>query len=77
MKFAQLCKLEDALGSKLNERLWGQALKKTIKKNHWCQATVFRYWHGLTRDGLCHILDLKDGYGTNFPGETFRVLKEK
>lgn len=26
MKFAQLCKLEDALGSKLNERLWGQAL---------------------------------------------------
>ncbi|HLG15414.1 MAG TPA: hypothetical protein VJH03_13070 [Blastocatellia bacterium] len=24
-----------------------------------------------------HILDLKEVYGEDFPGETFRVLKEK
>ena len=38
---------------------------------------VIWYWHGLPRDELCHILDLKDGYVPNSPGETFRVLKEK
>jgi hypothetical protein len=43
----------------------------------WCQATVIRYWHGLTRDELRYILDPKDVYGPDFPGETFRVLKEK
>ena len=33
--------------------------------------------YGLTRDELRYILDLQDVYGPNFPGETFRVLKEK
>lgn len=44
--------------------------------------------YGLTRDELRHILDPKDVYGPDplalpavagqaFPGETFRVLKEK
>jgi hypothetical protein len=33
--------------------------------------------YGLTRDELCYILDPKDIYGPDFPGETFRVLKEK
>jgi hypothetical protein len=33
--------------------------------------------YGLTRDELRYILDPKDVYGENFPGETFRVLKEK
>jgi hypothetical protein len=33
--------------------------------------------YGLTRDELGYILDPKDVYGTDFPGETFRVLKEK
>jgi hypothetical protein len=26
---------------------------------------------------LCYILDPKEVYGEDFPGETFRVLKEK
>ena len=33
--------------------------------------------YGLTRDELCHILDPKEVHGEDFPGETFRVLKEK
>src|SRR5580658_2871007 len=33
--------------------------------------------YGLTRDELRYILDPADVYGTDFPGETFRVLKEK
>jgi hypothetical protein len=33
--------------------------------------------YGLTRDELRYILDPKDIYGPDFPGETFRVLKEK
>jgi len=32
--------------------------------------------YGLTRDELRYILDPKDVYGADFPGETFRVLKE-
>lgn len=33
--------------------------------------------YGLTRDELRYILDPKDVYGPDFPGETSRVLKEK
>jgi len=33
--------------------------------------------YGLTRDELRYILGPKDVYGPDFPGETFRVLKEK
>lgn len=33
--------------------------------------------YGLTRDELRYILDPKDIYGSDFPSETFRVLKEK
>lgn len=33
--------------------------------------------YGLTRDELRYILDPEDVYGPDFPGETFRVLKEK
>ncbi len=32
--------------------------------------------YGLTRDELRNILDPKDVYGPDFPGETFRVLKK-
>lgn len=38
-----------------------------------CYAKLY----GLTRDELRYILDPKDVYGPDFPGETFRVLKEK
>ncbi len=33
--------------------------------------------YGLTRDELRYILDPKDVYGDDFPGETFHVLKDK
>jgi hypothetical protein len=33
--------------------------------------------YGLTRNELRYILDPMDVYGLDFPGETFRVLKEK
>jgi hypothetical protein len=33
--------------------------------------------YGLSRDELRYILDPKEVYGEDFPGETFRVLKEK
>jgi hypothetical protein len=33
--------------------------------------------YGLTRDELRYILDPKEVQGEDFPGETFRVLKEK
>jgi hypothetical protein len=33
--------------------------------------------YGLSRDELRYILDPKDVHGPDFPGETFRVLKEK
>jgi hypothetical protein len=33
--------------------------------------------YGLTRDELHYILDPQDVYGPDFPGETFRVLKNK
>jgi very-short-patch-repair endonuclease len=37
----------------------------------------FAKLYGLTRDELRYVLDPEDVYGENFPGETFRVLKEK
>lgn len=33
--------------------------------------------YGFTRDELRYLLDPKDVYGGDFPGETFRVLQEK
>jgi hypothetical protein len=36
----------------------------------------YAHLYGLTRDELHYILDPKDVYGPDFPGETFRVLKE-
>ena len=33
--------------------------------------------YGLTEEELRYILDPQDVFGKNFPGETFRVLKEK
>jgi hypothetical protein len=37
----------------------------------------YAHLYGLTRDELRYVLDPKDIYGLGFPGETFRVLKEK
>ena len=40
-------------------------------------GVCFARAYGLTRDELRYILDPADVYGHDFPGETFRVLKEK
>ncbi len=37
----------------------------------------FAKLYGLTEEELRYILDPQDVFGPNFPGETFRVLKEK
>ena len=39
--------------------------------------TNYAKLYGFTRDELHYILDPKDAYGPDCPGETFRVLKEK
>ncbi|HZK92906.1 MAG TPA: DUF433 domain-containing protein [Prolixibacteraceae bacterium] len=38
---------------------------------------IYAKLYGLTTEELRYILDPKDVYGSDFPGETFRVLKEK
>jgi len=38
---------------------------------------IYAKQYGLTTDELRYILDPQDVYGPDFPGETFRVLKEK
>lgn len=38
---------------------------------------IYAKLYGLTTEELCYILDPQDVYGPDFPGETFRVLKEK
>ena len=49
---------------------------------HYLDAELDAYYarfYGLTRDELRYTLrvDLKEAHGEDFPGETFRVLKEK
>jgi hypothetical protein len=46
---------------------------RSPKRGGWGHARLY----GLTRDELRYILDPADVYGPDFPGETFRVLKEK
>ena len=38
---------------------------------------IYAKFYGLTTEELRYILDPQDVYGPDFPGETFRVLKEK
>jgi hypothetical protein len=40
-------------------------------------AATYARLYGLTCDELRYILDPKEVHGEDFPGETFRVLKEK
>ena len=42
-----------------------------------CFAWNWAKLYGFTRDELRYILDPKDVYRPGFPGETFRLLKEK
>ncbi len=54
--------------------LWGGERRALTRAE--LDACIARLY-GLTRDELRYILDPADVYGPEFPGETFRVLKEK
>ena len=51
--------------------------KDLISRNERRWLSNLKIDYGLTRDELRYILDPKDVYGPDFPGETFRILKEK
>ncbi|GIV95662.1 MAG: hypothetical protein KatS3mg057_0319 [Herpetosiphonaceae bacterium] len=53
---------------------WNEERRAVIRAE--LDARIARLY-GLTRDELRYILDPADVYGPDFPGETFRVLKEK
>ncbi|HWQ11288.1 MAG TPA: hypothetical protein VNL77_00725 [Roseiflexaceae bacterium] len=54
--------------------IWHDSRRALIRAE--LDARIARLY-GLTRDELRYILDPADVYGPDFPGETFRVLKEK
>jgi hypothetical protein len=53
---------------------WGEVRRAQLRAE--LDATYARLY-GLTRDELRYILDPKEIHGEDFPGETFRVLKDK
>jgi hypothetical protein len=53
---------------------WNEQRRALLRAN--LDARIAKLY-GLTRDELRYILDPSDLYGPDFPGETFRVLKEK
>ncbi len=58
----------------------GEPFKWDEERRHILKSELDAYYaklYGLTRDELRYILDPADVYGEDFPGETFRVLKEK
>lgn len=54
--------------------MWNEERRAPIRAE--LDARIARLY-GLTRDELRYILDPQEVYGQDFPGETFRVLKEK
>ena len=54
--------------------IWHEARRAQLRAE--LDARIARRY-GLTRDELRYILDPHDVYGAEFPGETFRVLKDK
>jgi len=54
--------------------IWNEERRAHIRAE--LDARIARLY-GLTRDELRYILDPAEVYGPDFPGETFRVLKEK
>ena len=53
---------------------WDEAHRHRVQ----CELDAFfAYKYGLSKKELQYILDPQEVYGADFPGETFRVLKEK
>lgn len=53
---------------------WDEARRARLRAR---LDALYARLYGLTTDELRYILDPQDVYGSAFPGETFRVLKEK
>jgi hypothetical protein len=53
--------------------IWNEARRNDLRAG---LDAYFAHLYGLTRDELRYILDPKAVYGEDFPGETFRVLKD-
>jgi hypothetical protein len=79
-RVAELCYTScdlDAFGQELG---YTQPFAFDPKRRAQLRAELDAYYahlYGLTRDELRYILDPKDLFGPDFPGETFRVLKER
>ena len=58
----------------------GEPFKFTPERRHQLKSELDAYYaklYGLTRNELRYILDPADVMGTDYPSETFRVLKSK
>jgi len=53
--------------------VWDEIRRATLRGD---LDAYYAHLYGLTRDELRYILDPKDVFGSDFPSETFRVLKE-
>ncbi len=64
----------DMEGCPLPPFKWDEERRATLKAE---LDAIYAKLYGLTTEELRYILDPQDVYGPDFPGETFRVLKEK
>ncbi len=67
------CEL-DPEGCPLSPFKWDEERRAVLKAE---LDAIYAKLYGLTTEELRYILDPQDVYGPDFPGETFRVLKEK
>lgn len=64
----------DPQGCPLPPFKWDEERRAVLKAE---LDAIYAKLYGLTTEELRYILDPQDVYGPDFPGETFRVLKEK
>lgn len=64
----------DPEGCPLPPFKWDETRRAVLKAE---LDAIYAKLYGLTTEELRYILDPQDVYGPDFPGETFRVLKEK
>lgn len=67
------CEIDEA-GCPLPPFKWDEDRRAVLKAE---LDAIYAKLYGLTTEELRYILDPQDVYGPDFPGETFRVLKEK
>lgn len=67
-------KQEETEGCPLPPFKWDEDRRARLKAE---LDAIYAKLYGLTTEELRYILDPQDVYGPDFPGETFRVLKEK